>query len=123
MSNVQTLYERVGGEHAIESMVVGFYMRVMNDPEMEPFFRDVPMKRLHAMQREFFAMALGGPLSYGGRPLSYVHHGRGITTFHYSRFVEHLVDTIVDYGVSDADGEEVIDRINSFANEITGTSY
>lgn len=123
MNPSPTLYDKLGGESGIESLVIAFYVRVLADPELAPFFRDTSVEKLHSMQREFFAMALGGPISYSGRPLAHVHHGRGITTHHFSRFVEHLVETLEDLGIEDAEAEEVIDRINSYTNEITGTSY
>ena len=123
MSQTSSLYDRLGGDPGIESLVVAFYVRVLADPELAPFFRNTSIDKLHAMQHEFFAMALGGPVSYSGRPLAHVHHGRGITTKHFGRFVECLVQTLEDQGVSEAESAEVIDRINSYANEVTGTSY
>lgn len=123
MSITPTLYERLGGESAINALVVSFYVRVMKDPELAPFFRNTSIEKLHAMQREFFAMALGGPIAYSGRPLAHAHHGKGITIQHFARFVGHLVETLAELEISNADADEVIDRINGYANEITGTSY
>lgn len=118
-----TLYERLGGESGIGSIVLAFYVRVQADPELAPFFRHTSLNRLHDMQKEFLSVAIGGPLPYSGRPLAHVHHGRGITTGHLSRFVGHLMETLKELGVTDAEGAQVINRINSYANEITGASY
>ena len=123
MSQESSLYDRLGGDAGIGSLVTAFYVRVLADPELAPFFRHTPLDTLHAMQHEFFAMALGGPVSYSGKPIAHVHHGRGITTRHFSRFVECLVQTLEDKGVSEAETAAVIDRINSYANEVTGESY
>jgi len=123
MNTSPTLYERLGGESGIESLVIAFYVKVMADPELAPFFRKTSIEKLHAMQKEFFSMALGAPVQYSGRPLAHVHHGRGITKHHFSRFVNHLLTTLEDLGASEAETSEVIDRINSYANEITGSSY
>lgn len=123
MSQKPTLYERLGGSAGIEELVIAFYVRVLADPELAPFFRNTSLEKLHAMQHEFFTMALGGPVSYSGRPIAHVHHGRGITSKHFARFVECLMQTLEDRGVSEAEAAEVIDRINSYANEVTGTSY
>jgi hemoglobin len=123
MSQTSSLYDRLGGDAGIESLVVAFYVRVMADPELAPFFRNTPIDKLHKMQREFFAMALGGPVSYSGKPLGHVHHGRGINAHHFGRFVGCLVQTLEDLGVSEEESSEVIARINSYANEVTGTSY
>jgi hemoglobin len=123
MSELPSLYDRLGGEPAIESLVVAFYVRVMGDPKLAPFFRGTSIEKLHGMQREFFAMALGGPVKYTGRPIAHVHHGRGITTEHFSRFVGHLTATLEDLGASKDDVADVIKRVNSHANEVLGISY
>jgi hemoglobin len=75
------------------------------------------------MQKEFFSMALGGPITYSGRPLAHAHHGRGITREHFSHFVNHLLETLRDIGIDEHDADLVIEHINTFANEITGVSY
>jgi hemoglobin len=123
MSMSPTLYEKLGGESGITSLVLAFYVKVLADPELAPFFRSTSLEKLHAMQKDFFSMALGGPVSYSGRPLAHVHHGRGITTGHFSRFAGHLLATLEDLGVSAEESADVLDRINAYANEVTGTSY
>jgi len=117
------LYERLGGETAIDAIVTALYGRVLADAELKPFFEQTPMDKQRAMQREFLCAALDGPASYTGKPLAHVHHGRGISTRHFARFVGHVLDALRDLGVSDEDADEVIARLNTRVNEITGTSY
>jgi len=123
MSQEPTLFDRIGGEAGIEELILAFYVKVLADPELAPFFRETSLEKLHSMQREFFAMALGGPVKYTGRSLAHVHHGRGITMGHFARFTGHLVETLRDTGASQEDTDAVIARIEVFANEVTGTSY
>jgi len=118
-----SLYERLGGEAAIDALVTALYDRVLADDELKPFFEQTPMDKQQAMQREFLCAALDGPAAYTGRPLTYVHQGRGITTRHFARFVGHALDSLRALGVSDGDADEVIARLNTRVNEITGTSY
>jgi hemoglobin len=118
-----SLYERIGGASALDDLIEAFYIRVLADPILAPFFHDTPLDRLRKMQKEFFAMALGGPIAYSGRSLAHAHHGRGVKREHFAHFVQHLVETLKDIGVSQGDADHVIDHINTFANEITGTSY
>jgi hemoglobin len=118
-----TLYDRLGGSPAIDSLIPAFYARILADPDLSPFFKHASMDSLQDMQRQFFAMALGGPIAYIGLPLSSVHHGRGITTALFTRFTSHLLDTLSSLDVSRTDADEVIARLDTFANEITGTSY
>ncbi len=116
----QTLFERVGGEQTIRELIHEFYDRVIADPDLKPFFKNTSMGKLRRMQREFFSAALDGPITYTGRPLSYVHHGRGITKHHFALYVDHLIDTLRGRGINDQDVQEIIGRINTYAEEITG---
>jgi len=116
----QTLFERVGGERAIAELIHDFYDRVLADPELKPFFEHSSIDKLRRMQREFFSAALDGPIAYTGRPLSHVHHGRGITKHHFALYVNHLLDTLRDCGINDQDVADIIGRINTYADEITG---
>ena len=115
-----TLFERVGGEQAIAELIHDFYDRVLTDPELKPFFKHTSIDKLRRMQHEFFSAALDGPINYTGRPLSHVHHGRGITKHHFALYVNHLLDTLRDCGINDQDVNEIIGRINTYADEITG---
>jgi hemoglobin len=118
-----SLYERLGGEDLISALIPAFYARVLADPGLAPFFSHTALDKLHAMQREFFVMATGGPILYSGRPLAHAHHGRGITRQHFASFTGHLVETLLDMGVTQEEADEVIERINTTSNEILGTSY
>ena len=116
----QTLFERVGGEQVINDLIHDFYDRVLADLELKPFFKDVSVDKLRRMQREFFSAALDGPISYTGRPLSHVHHGRGITKHHLALYIGHLIDVLQGRGINDQEVQEIIGRINTYAEEITG---
>ena len=116
----RTLYERVGGKEAIAELVDDFYNRVLSDPGLAPFFDMARMDHLRAMQREFFSIALDGPVTYTGGPLRHVHQGRGIRREHFGLFAQHMLDTLVAYGVPDEEVTEIIARINTYADEIVG---
>ena len=116
----QTLYARIGGEKTIVELIDDFYDRVLADPELNPFFKNTSMDKLRRMQREFFSAALDGPITYTGEPLSHVHHGRGITKRHFALYVDHLIDTLRDHGIIDQDVQDIVGRINTYADEITG---
>jgi hemoglobin len=117
-----TLYERLGGDKAIEEVTYSFYSRVFADPELSPFFEGVAQERLQTMQREFFAAALDGPIRYSGRPLTEVHAGMNIKPRHLSRFLDHLMEAFADRGIDERDRYEIYSRINTYADEITGTT-
>ena len=119
-SNRLTLYDRIGGEAAVAQLVEGFYGRVLADADLAPFFADSPLAKLHAMQTLFFCAALDGPFEYSGRPLATVHYGRGIRPPHLARFVSHLLATLRELRLGEDDVLEIVSRIDTYADEITG---
>ncbi|MDX1568237.1 MAG: group 1 truncated hemoglobin [Longimicrobiales bacterium] len=121
-SEEDTLYKRVGGQDGIDRLVDSFYDRVLADPELSPFFQQTAMDTLRRMQREFFTAALGGPVSYSGKPLDQAHAGRDIKAVHLRRFVGHLVDTLdEEFDLDPEDESAITDRIWHYADEVTGS--
>jgi hemoglobin len=104
----------------IAEVVDDFYARVLANPELKPFFRNTSIDKLRSMQREFFGATLDGPTTYTGKPLSHVHHDRGITKHHFTLYVNHLLDTLRERGINDQDVTDIISRIRIYADEITG---
>lgn len=121
MQKLITLYDRVGGEQGVKSLVKDFYGRVLRDPELAPFFEDSPIDRLFAMQFEFFAAALDGPVRYSGLSIHQAHFGRGIEKEHFARFVNHLIDTLESWRFSEPEINLLIGRVNTYADEVTGS--
>jgi hemoglobin len=117
-TKTRSLFDRLGGEVGVNRLVEEFYDRVLDDPELEPFFRATPMEKLRAMQLEFFSAALDGPASYSGRPLHYVHQGRGITSHHLTKFMNHLIETIKHAHPDEQETREMIDRISTYADSV-----
>jgi hemoglobin len=120
MSDAPSLYERLGGDPAVRALVDAFYARVLADADLAPFFARVPLDRLRTMQHEFFCAALGGPLDYSGRSIALVHYGRGIERRHFARFVGHLLATLRDRGLDEADADAVVRAISAYAPEVLG---
>ena len=67
------LYDRVGGDKAMEVAVDLFYRKVLQDDFVAPFFDDVDMEGLRLKQKSFLAMAFGGPYQYSGLELRKAH--------------------------------------------------
>lgn len=118
-----SLFERIGGEEGIERLVSAFYVRVLADEKLAPFFENVPLDHLKTMQKEFFSQALGGPLFYTGRSLRQVHAGHGIRKRDLRRFTNCLMDTLKaergDLKLSEQDVKDIYSRIALEADRIT----
>ncbi|MCB1063269.1 MAG: group 1 truncated hemoglobin [Verrucomicrobiae bacterium] len=120
MSETSSIYDRIGGEEGIAKLVDVFYKKVLADGELKVYFEHAPIEKLMRMQREFFAMATGGPIIYSGKPLRQVHHHLAISRREFQRFTEHLIDTLNSFEhVSRQDVLDLIAKINLYADEIT----
>lgn len=117
------LYDRLGGAAAIDRWVDALYERVLVDPELAPFFQNVALDKVRMMQKEFFAVALGGPMQYSGVAIARAHAGRGITAYHFAKFADHLLNALHEHGLSETDVSEVIRRLSMHRNDVTGESY
>jgi hemoglobin len=94
-----SIYDAIGGAPAVGAAVADFYVRVLADPGLAPYFEGVEMARLKGHQRSFLAAAVGGPELYAGRDMAAAHAGMGITDAAFDAVVGHLVDTLTGLGV------------------------
>jgi hemoglobin len=99
-----TLYERIGGEPAVNAAVDIFYRKVLNDYRINRFFGNTDMDTQIAKQKAFFTMAFGGPNNYTGRDMRNAHERlvkMGLNADHFNAVMEHLGATLVELNVPD----------------------
>lgn len=117
-----SLYERVGGEEGIDRLVNIFYARVLADKNLADFFSNTSIDRLKKMQKEFFSVALGGPIEYSDMDLSRAHQGKGIRVKHFRGFVDHLIKTLSEFDLSEDEINQIISEINTYVTDIADDS-
>ena len=113
-----SLYDRLGGEPAIDATVDQFYQRVLGDDELAPFFENATMDALKKHQVRFLTQALGGPTNYSGRPLKIAHANLSIEQHHFDRVAGHLSATLAALGVGPDLIDEVIAGVAPLAEDI-----
>jgi hemoglobin len=113
-----SLYERLGQEVGIRAAVDDFYVRVVSDPQLAPFFEGIDLPRLRRHQTALLVQVTGGPVEYSGRDLAEGHAGLGITPDDFDRVVGHLVDTLTGLGVPAEDIGEVGAALTAHRDEI-----
>jgi hemoglobin len=120
VTNMPTLFERLGGTASIDIAVDKFYERVLEDADLAPFFDGVPMGRQRAHQKAFLTMALGGPDSYQGRSLEESHAGLMIDDHHVDLVAGHLTGVLLDLGVAPELVAEVIAAVDGLRPTVLG---
>lgn len=113
-----SVYDRIGGESAIVTVVDDFYRRVLADPQLAGFFAGANMTKLKGRQVAFFAQALGGPELYDGASMRDAHVGRGIAQGDFDKVAMHLTESLGAAGVPDDLTGQVIGAIAPLAADI-----
>lgn len=104
---MSTLFERIGGESAVDAAVDKFYEKVLADERINSFFEHLDMFAQARKQKAFLTMVFGGPSYYTGKDLRTGHVHLGLTDEHFDAVVENLGLTLKELGVSDEDIQEV----------------
>ncbi len=68
-----SLFERLGGQGAIDAFVPLFYERVLADDRINQFFRGIDIDGQGAKLNAFLTMGFGGPDNYTGKDLREGH--------------------------------------------------
>ena len=119
----KTLYERIGGEPAVNAAVDIFYRKVLNDYRINRFFDGVDMEKQAAKQKAFLTMAFGGPHSYTGEDMRKGHAHlvkMGLDDSHFDAVVENLGATLIELNVHQELINEVVAICETTRNDVLG---
>lgn len=100
----ESLFEKIGGEAAVNAAVDVFYRKVLADDRINMFFDGIDMEKQAAKQKAFLTMAFGGPHNYSGKDMRAAHAHlveRGLNDSHFDAVMENLGGTLQELGVPD----------------------
>lgn len=106
-----TLFERLGGQAAVDGAVDVFYRKVLSDSSISHFFDSVDMDAQIAKQKAFLTFAFGGPNNYSGSDLREAHKHLALSDAHFDAVARHLESTLKDLDVP----QELVDEVMSIA--------
>jgi len=109
-----SLYDRLGGDAAVDAAVDIFYRKVLADDTISHFFDGIDMDEQRGKQKAFLAMVFGGPEQYSGRDLRTAHAPlveKGLDDSHFDAVAGHLDATLRELNVPD----ELIDEVMALA--------
>ncbi len=118
-----SLFERLGGEAAVNAAVDIFYRKVLSDDRINTFFEGVDMEKQAAKQKAFLTFAFGGPNNYTGKDMRDGHAHlvkQGLSDEHFDAVVENLAATLKELNVSDELVTEVAQIAESTRNDVLG---
>jgi len=95
----KSLYERIGGEAAVNAAVDVFYRKVLSDDRISHYFDDVDMNRQREKQKAFLTYAFGGPSNYAGKDMRAAHAHMKLSEGDFDAVMENLAATLVELKV------------------------
>ncbi|HEX7600417.1 MAG TPA: group 1 truncated hemoglobin [Polyangiaceae bacterium] len=118
-----SLFNRLGGEPAVDAAVDIFYRKVLADPRISAYFDATDMDAQRGKQKAFLTMAFGGPSPYQGKDLRTAHAGlvaRGLSDPHFDAVARHLGATLAELGVAAPLIGEVLAIAGSTRDDVLG---
>lgn len=113
-----TLFDKLGGKVAIETMVNEFFKRVLGDRELNPYFANTDMPRTKKHFADYISMSLGGPNQYTGRTVTNAHEDASITGQHFNLFTVHLAAALRCAGVAKDDIDKVMAKMTPLKGDV-----
>jgi hemoglobin len=113
---IDKLYESIGGSRTIWAATESFYRRVLDDPNLRPFFETADMKRLQAEQSMFVSMLLGAQVVFTGKNMQTAHadsRARGLNDAHFDAFLSHFRAALFEVGVDPEKAEKILQQLES----------
>ncbi|HRD71023.1 MAG TPA: group 1 truncated hemoglobin [Legionella sp.] len=119
----ESLFERLGGQNAVNAAVDIFYRKMLLDERVSHFFDDIDMEQQILKQKGFLTLIFGGPNQYSGKNMREGHAHllkRGLNDTHVDIVIEHLGATLTELGAHAEDIVQVAAIANSARNDVLG---
>jgi hemoglobin len=114
----KSLYDRLGGQPAIEAVVNDFAGRVLADARINKKFAKSDAPRLVKNLTDFVCNAAGGPCQYKGLTMKKSHTKMGVTKGEFNALVEDLVATLDQFKVPEKEKSELLAVLGPLAKDI-----
>jgi len=117
----ETLFSKYGGFSGVGKLVHEFYKKVLAEPSLVHYFKDVPMQKLMEHQTNFLSKAMSGPDRYDGRDLVLAHKRFEISGKDFSLVAECLEETLDEAGLEEEDIAAIMAVIDSTREQIVSS--
>ncbi|HKE04355.1 MAG TPA: group 1 truncated hemoglobin, partial [Blastocatellia bacterium] len=114
----KSLFDRLGGQPAINAVVDDFAGNVLNDPRINKKFAKSDPARLLANLKDFVCYATGGPCRYTGLDMKTSHKNMGTTAGEFTALVEDLVKTLDKFNVGAAEKNDLLTALAGLKGDI-----
>lgn len=121
---MQSIFDKLGGEPAMDAAVDLFYEKVLADARIKHFFANTDMDKQRDHQKKFLSFAFGGAANYTGRGMREAHaelvEKMGLDESHFDAVMENLAATLQELQVPAEIIGEAAAVAESVRNEVLG---
>jgi hemoglobin len=114
----RSLYDRLGGQSAITSVVDSFVAIVAKDARINKKFARSDIGRVKRMLVDQVCAQTGGPCTYTGRTMKEAHLNMGVTEGEFNALVEDLVTTLNAFNVPKPEQDELLNALGAMKADI-----
>jgi len=119
----KSLYDRLGGQPAVDAVASGLVDRILADNRVNKWFAHAASspentKAYKAKLSAFICVSVGGPCKYTGLDMTTAHKGRGVTEEAFGAVAENLSKTLDQLKVPEAEKREVMTLVGSLKPSI-----
>ncbi len=119
MKAFQVIYNKIGLEKGLETILNDFYQRLSKDVMVGFFFDGKNLPQIAQKQKEFIMRAMGITKVYSGKPPAAAHvQLPPILSGHFDRRLRILEETLHDHGLSESEISTWVAFENMFRNSI-----
>lgn len=118
-----TLYERLGGQAAVQAVANGLVDRILLDARVNTWFVHAASSPAAATAYKgklytFVCQATGGPCQYTGRDMVTAHRGRAVTGDAFDAVVQDLVAVLESLNVPDKERGQLLEILGPLKTSI-----
>jgi len=120
-----TLYTRLGGYTAIDTVTAVFINNVVADNSINAFFQGVVNDSTGTRYRllrqnlvQLICVSSGGPCIYLGKDMRTAHSGMNLTVNHFNSLVNDLVAAMTTLGVAQTEQNDLLAKLGPLCHDI-----
>lgn len=120
VAGAHLVYERIGYQSGVETVVDYFLANVAGDARVNARFADTDMAKLRGHLIDQVCEATDGPCTYTGKSMREAHAGMGITEAEFAIIAGHFAAAMEQAGVRASDHATIMSVLSAMQEDIVG---
>jgi hemoglobin len=119
-SPAKTLYERLGGQPALNAVVAELWNVVAADARINGYFTKTRPEAFAGQLADFLCQASGGPCQYKGKDMASAHTGMHLSEADFSALAEDTGIVLDKFKVPAREKGEVLGMLGGLKGDVVG---